>query len=92
MSNEPKQNNPLKGMELYKALKEAGYPQGGVGNWYLDPSTGEKYYIPQPSEIYTEFIADPSIWEEVGDTLARLWLEKSLKNNPKWPPHAKRKQ
>lgn len=65
----------LSGIDLYRTLKEKGFPQGGNGNWYQDPSTGERYYIPQPDEVYTQFIADPSLWQKMTDAMARAWID-----------------
>jgi len=66
---------PLKGIELYKALAKAGFPQGGQGNWYAEENGDQKYYIPTPEEIYTQYLADPSQWQSLTDALARVWIE-----------------
>lgn len=69
----------LKGFALYKKLKDLRYPQGGMGRWVEDPNSTEKVYIPRPEELYTQFIGDPSQWQELQDTLARVWIELSIK-------------
>ncbi len=60
---------------LYKKLKDAGFPQGGSGSYMVDPNSNESVYIPQPSEIYTQYLADPSSWTEMGDAMATVWLK-----------------
>lgn len=68
----PKQ---LDGWNLYKALSDAGFPQGGVGNWMSNEDGTQKVYIPHPSEVYNQFIANPSEWETMGAAMCRVWLE-----------------
>lgn len=65
--------NPM--FELYKQLRDAGFPQGGSGSYILDPNTDEKVYKPLPSEIYTLFVADPSGWDKMLEAMSKVWLE-----------------
>lgn len=67
------------GFALYKGLKEASFPQGGMGQWWEDPNGTEKVYVPRPEEIYSQFIGDPEGWEQLRDALARAWMEYSLR-------------
>jgi len=60
--------------ETLKQLKAKGFPQGGAGNFVVDPDTSEKFYNPQPSEIYSHFVGDPSAWGELGEAMAQCWL------------------
>src|SRR6185503_16986823 len=69
----------ITGFALYKNLKDARYPQGGMGRFVEDPNGLEKVYIPRPEEIYTQFIADPEGWNALTDALARAWIELSIK-------------
>ena len=66
-------------LERYKALKEAGFPQGGRGNWIQDPNSDSKYYIPNPDEIYSQFLGDPEHWRKLTDTLAEAWITNGKK-------------
>lgn len=68
--------------ELYKRLKDAGFPQGGAGNWMLNPDNDEKVYIPLPGELYTQFIGDPAHWEKMRDAMAEVWIAHALSANP----------
>jgi hypothetical protein len=65
---------PLEGIDLYKALKEAGFLQGGQGTWFIDPITDKKYYMPTPDELYASFIGDPEQWNSLRDALCRAWI------------------
>lgn len=65
----------LEGFELYKALKEKGFYQGGQGRFMEDPNGIETVYIPLPDEIYTYFIGDPSKWEQFTDAMIRAYIE-----------------
>lgn len=65
----------LKGIDLYRALAKAGFPQGGQGAWFKDPNSDEKYYIPTAPELYTQFLLDPEQWQNLQDALARVWIE-----------------
>lgn len=67
--------NPLEGYALYYALKQAGYPQGGLGTYVEDPYTLEQAYKPHPTEIYTQFFGDPALWEKMTDAICREWLK-----------------
>jgi hypothetical protein len=69
----------LKGFELYRKLKELRFPQGGMGQWWENPNGTDKVYVPRPEELYTMFIGDPQAWDELRDTLARTWIEISVK-------------
>lgn len=60
---------------IWQLLKEAGFPQGGSGNWLKDPKTDEKYYIPHPSELYQLYIGDPTDWEKMSMAMAKVWLQ-----------------
>lgn len=64
---------------LYLKLKNAGYPQGGSGNYLSHPDKDEKVYIPTSGEIYTMFIGDPEQWEKMTDCLAQVWIDNSKK-------------
>lgn len=59
----------------WQQLKEAGFPQGGVGTWLKDPNSDEKYYIPHPAEVYQLFIANPQDWEKMSEAMAKIWLQ-----------------
>lgn len=59
---------------IWQQLKEAGFPQGGVGNWLQGEN--DRYYIPSPSEIYQHFIADPAGWEDMSKAMATVWLNR----------------
>lgn len=61
---------------LYLALKNAGYPQGGSGGYIQHPDTNDKVYVPLPSELYNHFTSDPKEWEDVVDALAKVWIDK----------------
>lgn len=65
----------LEGFQLYKALKDSGFFQGGVGQFMEDVNGTEKVYIPHASEIYQSFAQDPQGWDTVRDYLARAFLE-----------------
>lgn len=65
----------LSDFDLYKALKDAGMPQGGIGQSMEDPNGTEKVYLPHASEIYSQFAQDPRGWEIIRDYLARAYLE-----------------
>ncbi len=69
----------LEGFALWKALKDAQYPQGGGGNYWEAPDSFEKAYVARPEELYTHFLSDPEGWDLLRDTLARAWLQYSLK-------------
>lgn len=69
----------LKDWALWKALKDAGYPQGGGGNYYEAHDSFEKAYVARPEELYSHFLGDPEAWDLLRDTLARAWLEFSMK-------------
>lgn len=71
--NEPNEHGAITGNALYKAIKDAGFPQGGVGNW-LDVNN-ERLYIPHTSEVYNQFIADPDGWVLMTESMLRVWLE-----------------
>lgn len=62
----------LSGDELFKAARDAGFPQGGVGNWR--DVNNERIYVPHPSEVYNQFIADPVQWEEMAEAMLRVWI------------------
>lgn len=70
----------LEGFELYKALKDAGFFQGGIGQFMEDINGTEKVYLPHASEIYQSFAQDPQGWDIVRDYLARAFLELKDKN------------
>lgn len=61
--------------KLYKELQKKGFPQGGIGQFIQDPNTNDKVYVPQPGEIYAQFILDPEGWQKVTDALAGVWIE-----------------
>lgn len=69
----------LKDLALWKELANKGFPQGGSGNWIVDPDDGNKYYVPQPSELYQSFVNDPEGWNDVGEALGRVWVDKNKK-------------
>jgi len=65
----------LEGWELYKALKDKGFFQGGMGQWMEDPNGTERVYVPHVSEVYGYFIGDPEKWEQLKDHMIRAYLE-----------------
>lgn len=65
----------LRDFDLYKALKEAGFPQGGIGQYMESPLTAEKVYMPHASEIYAQFAQDPQGWDIIRDYLALAFIE-----------------
>ncbi len=69
----------LSGFDLYKKLKDAGFPQGGIGAFEEDLISPEKVYIPHISEVYGQFIADPKDWDKLRDAMCRVWIDKSKK-------------
>ena len=71
---------PLSDFDLYKALKDKGFFQGGVGQYMESPLTDEKVYLPHASEIYASFAQDPSGWEIIRDYLARAYLDLKVRN------------
>jgi len=60
--------------DTLKQLKAKGFPQGGAGNFVVDPDTGEKFYKPHPSELYNQFLGDPTQWGELAEAMAQVWL------------------
>lgn len=64
----------LGGFELYVEMKNAGFPQGGVGTWQEDYNGTERVYIPHPSEVYQMFLANPEQWDAMRDAICREWL------------------
>lgn len=67
-------NKDVKLKSVWQQLKEAEFPQGGVGNWLQGEN--DRYYIPSPSEIYQHFIADPAGWEDMSKAMATVWLNR----------------
>lgn len=65
----------LEGFELYKALKDKGFTQGGQGQYQEDMNGIEKVYIPHASEIYQSFAQNPEGWDIITKHLARAYLE-----------------
>lgn len=65
----------LEGYALYKALRAAGFPQGGVGHYIQDPNSADSVYVPHVSEVYTQFLADPQQWEALRDAICREWIK-----------------
>lgn len=70
----PVQPTDLEGIELYRALKEHGFPQGGQGSYMSDPQTAERFYIPKPDEIFNQFLANPEGWQNLVDVMSRAWI------------------
>lgn len=64
----------LQAFELYRTLRDAGFPQGGVGNWLYNEFGTDKVYVPHASEVYNQFVADPDGWEKMTEAMARVWL------------------
>ncbi len=62
-------------LELYKRLKDSGYPQGGQGMFIVSPDSGERYYMPLPSELYAQLALSPKDWQKVSDALAGIYIE-----------------
>lgn len=62
-------------LELCKSLRNKGFPQGGTGIFIQDPETGEKFYKPQPAEVYAQFILDPDGWDKVTEALIKVWVD-----------------
>ena len=66
----------LEGFELYRALKNKGYYQGGSeGQWIEDPNGTERVYVPSPSELYTSFLGEPEKWLALRDAIIRAYIE-----------------
>lgn len=65
----------LSDWDLYKALKDRNFPQGGVGHFMESPNSSESVYIPHVSEVYQYFIADPFTWDRMRDAIVRAYLE-----------------
>ena len=65
----------LEGWELYKALRDAGFYQGGIGQTMENVNGTDRAYIPEVSEIYGAFVLDPQGWGNVRDALCREWIE-----------------
>lgn len=65
----------LEGFELYKALKDKGYPQGGMGQTMEDPNGIERVYIPHPNEVQAFFIENPDKMEAMRDAIIRAYIE-----------------
>lgn len=74
------EKSQLEGFELYKALKDVGFFQGGQGQFMEDVNGIEIVYIPHASEIYQSFAQNPEGWDIVRDYLARAFLELKDKN------------
>lgn len=66
---------PLEGYELYAELRDNGFPQGGVGNWIFNIHGTQKAYIPHPSEVYQQYIANPDDWEVMTAAMSNVWLQ-----------------
>ena len=71
----PIESPQLEGFTLYKALKDNGFPQGGIGQNIEDPNSTEQAYIPEVSEVYQAFLLDPMGWGNVRDALCREWIK-----------------
>jgi hypothetical protein len=65
------------GVFLFKALKDSGFPQGGVGNWVHVGD--ERVYVPNAQEIYSQFVSDPEGWMGMTEAMARVWIKNSEK-------------
>ncbi len=65
----------LEGFELYKALKDKGYFQGGMGQTIEDPQGTETVYIPHYTELLTYFNGDPDKMERMRDAIIRAYIE-----------------
>jgi hypothetical protein len=65
----------LEGFALYKALKDKGYYQGGMGMYMEDMNGTEKVYVPHTSEVYAYFLGDPDKWEALRDAMIRAYIE-----------------
>lgn len=61
--------------DLYKRLKEAQYPQGGGGQYMLDPDSNQKVYVPTYQELLTHYVSDPKGWEVMVDTITKVWID-----------------
>ncbi len=70
----PSQRQPESRFDLYKRLKEAGYPQGGGGQYMGDPDSNVKVYIPTYQELLTHYVADPKDWELMVDAITKVWI------------------
>lgn len=66
------------GIYLFKALKDSGFPQGGVGNWAHVGD--ERVYVPNAQEIYSQFVSDPEGWTAMTEAMARVWIKNTRKN------------
>jgi len=65
--------------KLYAELRDAGFPQGGVGTWVNSYDMKDKAYVPHPQELYSHFIADPEGWDKMRDAMAQAWIENHSK-------------
>ncbi len=65
----------LEGFELYRALKEKGFPQGGGGENMEDVNGTEIVYIPTYGEVIAFFIADPNKMYQMRDAVIRAYIE-----------------
>lgn len=60
---------------LYKQLKDKGFPQGGSGSFLVDPKTDERVYIPKVEEILTQYVGDPKDWDKMVEAMTRVWID-----------------
>jgi len=65
----------LEGFELYRALEQKGFPQGGSGQIMEDPNGTTKAYIPTYGEVIAFFMADPEKMEQMRDAVIRAYIE-----------------
>ena len=65
----------LEGFALYKALKDKGFFQGGMGAYMEDANGTEQVYVPHATELYTYFLGDPAKWESLRDAMIRAYIE-----------------
>ncbi len=69
----------LEGYGLYAALRDIGYPQGGMGNMMENPNGVDKAYVPHAQEVLAFFSGDPDKWELMRDGIIRTYIE--IQNN-----------
>lgn len=65
----------LEGYELYKALENTGYFQGGSGYYIENPNGLDKVYVPTAPEVVSFFAGDPDKWELMRDGIIRAYIQ-----------------
>lgn len=65
----------LEGYELYAALKDKNYHQGGSGQYMENPNGIDSVYIPTYQELITSFIGNPDVMDKMRDAIIRAYIE-----------------